>query len=249
MRTNPEFDADRQTQLFTKQRLGASHLARPCPSAFCSACPRSAPMHRTSVRPRSAAIRRSRPFTLTSTPPFLVVHFDQGWHYKMQPYRAMLARRGLKQSMSRKGNCFDNAANDGSFGPLVRVVSPGGGAMQAFWPLRRAAVTVAARSQHADRGRASACHSHGSAQPFASGFKTRPTSPMRGLGFWHHERRCAVVRALNALSTFRLVRGPLRCGDRWRRSKVRPAPTPRLPRSPPSLLQRTAPGFGSAAPD
>jgi hypothetical protein len=120
---------------------------------------------------------------LTSTPPFLVVHFDQGWHYKMQPYRAMLARRGLKQSMSRKGNCFDNAANDGSFGPLVRVVSPGGGAMQAFWPLRREAVTVAARSQHADRGRASACHSHGSAQPFASGSKTRPTSPMRGLGF------------------------------------------------------------------
>lgn len=36
----------------------------------------------------------------------LIVHSDQGWHYKMQPYRAMLAQRGVKQSMSRKGNCF-----------------------------------------------------------------------------------------------------------------------------------------------
>lgn len=45
----------------------------------------------------------------------LIVHSDQSWHYKMQPYRAMLARRGVKQSMSRKGNCFDNAAIEGFF--------------------------------------------------------------------------------------------------------------------------------------
>jgi transposase InsO family protein len=37
-------------------------------------------------------------------------------HYKMQPYRAMLARNGVKQSMSRKGNCFDNAAIESFFG-------------------------------------------------------------------------------------------------------------------------------------
>jgi len=36
----------------------------------------------------------------------------------MQPYRAMLARRGVKQSMSRKGNCFDNAAIESFFGAL-----------------------------------------------------------------------------------------------------------------------------------
>lgn len=48
----------------------------------------------------------------------LVVHSDQGWHYKMKPYRAMLARRGVKQSMSRKGNCFDNAAIESFFGTL-----------------------------------------------------------------------------------------------------------------------------------
>jgi transposase InsO family protein len=48
----------------------------------------------------------------------LIVHSDQGWHYKMQPYRAMLAQNGVKQSMSRKGNCFDNAAIESFFGTL-----------------------------------------------------------------------------------------------------------------------------------
>lgn len=48
----------------------------------------------------------------------LIVHSDQGWHYKMQPYRAMLASHGVKQSMSRKGNCFDNAAIESFFGTL-----------------------------------------------------------------------------------------------------------------------------------
>ena len=48
----------------------------------------------------------------------LTVHSDQGWHYKMQPYRTMLARCGVTQSMSRKGNCFDNAVIESIFGTL-----------------------------------------------------------------------------------------------------------------------------------
>lgn len=48
----------------------------------------------------------------------LIVHSDQGWHYKMQPYRTMLASRGVVQSMSRKGNCFDNAVIESFFGTL-----------------------------------------------------------------------------------------------------------------------------------
>ena len=48
----------------------------------------------------------------------LIVHSHQGWRYKMQPYRAMLAQRGVKQSMSRKGNCFDNAVIESFFGTL-----------------------------------------------------------------------------------------------------------------------------------
>lgn len=48
----------------------------------------------------------------------LTVHSDQGWHYKMKPYRAMLARQGVTQSMSRKGHCFDNAVIESFFGTM-----------------------------------------------------------------------------------------------------------------------------------
>lgn len=48
----------------------------------------------------------------------VVLHSDQGWHYKMPPYRAMLARHGVTQSMSRKGNCYDNAGIESFFGTL-----------------------------------------------------------------------------------------------------------------------------------
>lgn len=34
----------------------------------------------------------------------LTVHSDKGWHYKMQPFRAMQASHGVKQCMSCKGN-------------------------------------------------------------------------------------------------------------------------------------------------
>lgn len=47
-----------------------------------------------------------------------LLHSDQGWHYRMQPYRAALTRCGMKQSMSRKGNCFDNAAMESFFATL-----------------------------------------------------------------------------------------------------------------------------------
>jgi putative transposase len=48
----------------------------------------------------------------------LTVHSDQGWQYKMKPLRAMFARLGVTQSMSRKGNCFDNAVIESFFGTL-----------------------------------------------------------------------------------------------------------------------------------
>jgi transposase InsO family protein len=47
-----------------------------------------------------------------------LLHSDQGWQYRMQPYRAALARYGMEQSMSRKGNCYDNAAMESFFGTL-----------------------------------------------------------------------------------------------------------------------------------
>lgn len=47
-----------------------------------------------------------------------IVHSDQGWQYRMPAFRHRLRRDGLLQSMSRKGNCYDNAAMESFFGTL-----------------------------------------------------------------------------------------------------------------------------------
>lgn len=39
-----------------------------------------------------------------------ILHSDQGWQYQMEGYQNLLKERGIKQSMSRKGNCLDNSA-------------------------------------------------------------------------------------------------------------------------------------------
>lgn len=46
----------------------------------------------------------------------LILHSDQGWQYQMKPYQRMLASKGIRQSMSRKGNCLDNAVVENFFG-------------------------------------------------------------------------------------------------------------------------------------
>jgi putative transposase len=47
-----------------------------------------------------------------------MLHSDQGWQYRMPPYQRMLREHGLVQSMSRKGNCLDNAAIESFFAVL-----------------------------------------------------------------------------------------------------------------------------------
>ena len=47
-----------------------------------------------------------------------ILHSDQGWQYQMAAYRQILAGHGIIQSMSRKGNCLDNAAMESFFGRL-----------------------------------------------------------------------------------------------------------------------------------
>ncbi|CAM4297428.1 IS3 family transposase [Bacillus albus] len=46
----------------------------------------------------------------------LLMHSDQGWHYQMKQYVRTLESRGIVQSMSRKGNCYDNAVMENFFG-------------------------------------------------------------------------------------------------------------------------------------
>lgn len=46
----------------------------------------------------------------------LILHSDQGWQYQHRDYQDMLRERGIIQSMSRKGNCLDNAMMENFFG-------------------------------------------------------------------------------------------------------------------------------------
>ena len=50
--------------------------------------------------------------------PGIVLHSDQGWQYQMKQYQLRLRQKGITQSMSRKGNCLDNAAMESFFGLL-----------------------------------------------------------------------------------------------------------------------------------
>ncbi len=45
-----------------------------------------------------------------------VIHSDQGWHYQHKHYQKLLKDKGIIQSMSRKGNCLDNAMMENFFG-------------------------------------------------------------------------------------------------------------------------------------
>lgn len=46
----------------------------------------------------------------------LILHSDQGWQYQHKQYQKLLKDHGIKQSMSRKGNCLDNAVIENFFG-------------------------------------------------------------------------------------------------------------------------------------
>ena len=48
----------------------------------------------------------------------LVIHSDQGFHYKHWSWTSKLKRMNITQSMSRKGNCLDNSPMENFFGIL-----------------------------------------------------------------------------------------------------------------------------------
>ena len=48
----------------------------------------------------------------------LIFHSDQGWQYQHITYQKMLQDKGIRQSMSRKGNCLDNSIMENFFGLL-----------------------------------------------------------------------------------------------------------------------------------
>lgn len=58
------------------------------------------------------AVWRRRPM------PGLLVHSDQGSQYGSHNWVGFLKTHGMKQSMSRRGNCYDNAVKESFFGSL-----------------------------------------------------------------------------------------------------------------------------------
>lgn len=64
----------------------------------------------------------------------LVHHSDRGSQYTAGAYQAVLAAHGIRCSMSRKGDCLDNALAESFFATLKRELVPEDG-----WPTKAAA--------------------------------------------------------------------------------------------------------------
>lgn len=70
---------------------------------------RSEMTERVVIEALEQAIARQQP------KPGLVLHSDRGSQYSSQAYRQLLQQHGFRQSMSRKGNCWDNAPMESFF--------------------------------------------------------------------------------------------------------------------------------------
>jgi transposase InsO family protein len=54
----------------------------------------------------------------------MVHHSDRGIHYACTEYRELLARHSITSSMSRKGDCWDNAVASGALHRRLPTVRP-----------------------------------------------------------------------------------------------------------------------------
>lgn len=59
-----------------------------------------------------------RSFRKRAFAPHSIIHSDQGWHYQHIRYRQALYRHDIVQSMSRRGNCLDNALMENFFSTM-----------------------------------------------------------------------------------------------------------------------------------
>jgi transposase InsO family protein len=60
----------------------------------------------------------SMAIAIRSPPANMLIHSDQGCQYTSKLYKSLVAKHGLKGSMSRKGNCWDNAVMERFFRTL-----------------------------------------------------------------------------------------------------------------------------------
>ncbi len=62
---------------------------------------------------------QNKAIEITSDCPYRrIFHSDRGWAYQMKAYSYALKENKIFQSMSRKGNCYDNSVMENFFGIL-----------------------------------------------------------------------------------------------------------------------------------
>lgn len=54
----------------------------------------------------------------------VIIHSDQGCHYTSVAFRKLLEDKKFRQSMSRRGNCWDNAPQESFFGHMKDEIKP-----------------------------------------------------------------------------------------------------------------------------
>jgi transposase InsO family protein len=69
--------------------------------------------------------------------PGMILHSDRGVQYSSDAYRSIIARHGFRQSMSRKGDCWDNAPMESFFKTMkAELIYP-----QKYYHTRQEAAT------------------------------------------------------------------------------------------------------------
>ena len=116
-----DFDADAPNQKWatdvTELRVGDEKVYL---STVKDLCTREIIAHETGLRPTIGLVISMLRKALAKLGPGQAptMHSDQGWHYQMPEYRKLLSDHNVVQSMSRKGNCLDNAAMESFFAVL-----------------------------------------------------------------------------------------------------------------------------------
>ena len=72
--------------------------------------------NRIDIELTNTAMKRALSGLLPDDRKYLMVHSDQGFHFTHISFRSLLWKHGVTQSMSRKGNCLDNAPIESFFG-------------------------------------------------------------------------------------------------------------------------------------
>ena len=65
-----------------------------------------------------------------------MIHSDQGCHYTSTSFRAIVSNVGLRQSMSRRGNCWDNAPQESFFGHMKQEIHLSSKKWTCFYDLK-----------------------------------------------------------------------------------------------------------------